>query len=203
MGARTIITVQHTESVHHTNGHAGAWGDWPLTERGRQQAFEIGKFLSGEGCGDGFVMYCSDLKRAVQTAEEINKTLHFKPVYSEAIREVNAGEGNGKPWDWYDAHKIPSNGYSADYKPFADAESDRDLWTRILPFYKSILESSDERILIVSHGTALSFLQQMLMGYSLEDLEKFRFNGRSGSICKFTIEESGKVVANYINLRLY
>lgn len=31
---KTIITVQHTQSVHHTNGHAGAWGDCELWTRG-------------------------------------------------------------------------------------------------------------------------------------------------------------------------
>ena len=51
--SKTIITVQHTESEHHLNGHAGAWGDWSLTEKGRQQAFEIGKWLLNEGCDDG------------------------------------------------------------------------------------------------------------------------------------------------------
>lgn len=50
---KTIITVQHTESEHHLNGHAGAWGNWPLTKKGHQQAFEIGKWLLTEGCDDG------------------------------------------------------------------------------------------------------------------------------------------------------
>ena len=200
---KTIITVQHTESVHHTNGHAGACGNWPLTELGRKQAFKIGEWLLREGCNEGYVMYCSDLDRAAQTAEEINRSLPLTPVFSEIIREVNAGEGNGKPWEWFDAHKIPCDGYSVDYKPFADGESDRELWNRLLPFYKSIMESHDERILIVSHGTAISFLQSMLMGYSLEDIERFRFRGRSGSVSKFTVEDSGKVVADLINMRIY
>ncbi len=47
--SKTIITVQHTESEHHLNGHAGAWGNWPLTKKGHQQAFEIGKWLLTEG----------------------------------------------------------------------------------------------------------------------------------------------------------
>lgn len=72
--SKTIITVQHTESEHHLNRHAGAWGNWSLTEKGRQQAFEIGKWLLTEGCDDGYVMYCSDLARAAQTAEEMNKS---------------------------------------------------------------------------------------------------------------------------------
>ena len=55
-----IITVQHTQSEHHTNGMVGSWTDWNLTELGRQQADRIavrlkeelagkGKNLSGEG----------------------------------------------------------------------------------------------------------------------------------------------------------
>jgi len=198
---KTIITVQHTESEHHLNGHAGAWGNWNLTEKGRKQAFDIGLWLLNEGCSDGFVMYCSDLARAAQTAEEINKTLHLIPVMSELIREVNAGAGNGKPWDWYDGHKAQGNGYDPDYRPFPDAESDRDLWNRLKPFFQQIIESSDDRILIVSHGCLLGFLQAMLMGFEFDDLRKARFSGRSGSISKFTIDSDGCVTANYINQR--
>jgi len=31
-----IITVQHTQSVHHTNGMVGSWTDWDLTDLGRK-----------------------------------------------------------------------------------------------------------------------------------------------------------------------
>ena len=147
-------------------------------------------------------MYCSDLARAAQTAEEINKTLHLTPVMSEVIREVNAGEGNGKPWDWYDEHKIPASGYDPDYRPFPDAESDRDLWNRVQPFYEEITASTDEKILIVSHGCLLGFLQAQLMGFEFEDLRKARFSGRSGSISRFEINDEGRVTAVYINHRL-
>ena len=199
---KIIITVQHTESEHHINGHIGAWGDWELTERGRQQAFEIGKWLLREDCHRGFVMYCSDLKRAAQTAQEISKTLCTAPTVTEQLREVNAGEGNGKPWEWFKENKRPEGAYDADYKPFPDAESDRELWNRISHFYRKIMESSEERILIVSHGTALSFLHSMLMGYELEDIARFRFHGSSGSVSKFVIEPNGKVTACYIGHRI-
>ena len=200
---KTIITVQHTESEHHLNGHAGAWGNWNLTGNGRKQAYEIGRWLQKEGYSEGYVMYSSDLARAAQTAEEINKTLKLTPIMSELIREVNAGAGNGKPWDWYDANKIPNGGgYDPDYRPFPDAESDRDLWNRVRPFYEEILDSKDEKIIIVSHGCLLSFFQAMLMGFEFEDLKTARFNGRSGSISKFTVNSEGRVTANFVNYRL-
>ena len=39
---KNIITIQHTQSVHHTNGMVGSWTDWDLTELGVQQAERIG-----------------------------------------------------------------------------------------------------------------------------------------------------------------
>ena len=43
-----IVTVQHTQSVHHTNGMVGSWTDWDLTETGKKQADNIGKKLGEE-----------------------------------------------------------------------------------------------------------------------------------------------------------
>lgn len=197
---KTIIMVQHTESQHHVNGMIGAWGDWELTQRGKRQAYEVGKWLLQEGCGREFVMYASDLKRALQTAQEIGRVLGLQPVVTPVIREVNAGKGNGQPHEWYEANKEPEGeGYDPDYRPFEDAESDRDLWNRLYPFYQEIISNDEEKILIVSHGTTLSFLQSMLMGDSFRDIPRRRFRGAGGSVSKVILEPDGKAVAQYIN----
>ena len=39
---KTIITIQHTQSIHHTNGMVGSWTDWALSELGKEQAQRIG-----------------------------------------------------------------------------------------------------------------------------------------------------------------
>ena len=64
------------------------------------------------------------------------------------------------------------------------------------------MNSAEEKILIVSHGCLLGFLQAMFMGFEFEDLENARFSGRSGSISKFTVNQEGRITANYINFRL-
>ena len=143
------------------------------------------------------------MKRAVETAEEINKTLCIVPTLTQQLREVNAGDGNGKSVDWYREHQAPKNGYEPDYKPFPNAESDRELWNRLYPFCRQLMESSEERLLIVSHGTTLSFLQSMLMGYKFEDIAKFRFRGFGGSVSKFVLNPDGKTEAYYINQRVF
>jgi hypothetical protein len=29
---QNMITIQHTQSIHHTNGMIGSWTDWDLSE---------------------------------------------------------------------------------------------------------------------------------------------------------------------------
>lgn len=33
--SKVIYTVQHTQSEHHVNGYVDAWGNWNLTELGK------------------------------------------------------------------------------------------------------------------------------------------------------------------------
>ena len=58
---KNIFTIQHTQSVHHTNGMVGSWTDWDLTELGKIQADQIGKKLKDELSGKDVIMYSSDL----------------------------------------------------------------------------------------------------------------------------------------------
>ena len=53
---KSIITVQHTESVHHINDMVGSWTDWELTELRREQADRIGKKLFEATGGRPFVI---------------------------------------------------------------------------------------------------------------------------------------------------
>lgn len=74
-----IIAIHHTQSVNHANGMAGSWKDWELTKLGVEQAERIGRKLSEEIKGEGYVMYSSDLLRAKQTADIIAGYLEISP----------------------------------------------------------------------------------------------------------------------------
>lgn len=97
---KTIITIQHTQSIHHTNGMVGSWTDWDLSELGIQQAKRIGEKLKVELADREFVMYSSDLKRAKQTAENVGKYLDISPVLRTELRERNLGRCCGKSVKW-------------------------------------------------------------------------------------------------------
>ena len=208
MNSKIIYTVQHTQSEHHVNGYVGAWGNWNLTELGKEQARKIGEWLcKHEGCDDTYKMYSSDLNRAAQTADEIQKILKLADSSvskSHLLREINLGAGNGKPRDWYNEHvaKAPEV-YNPDFRSFPDAESDRDLWNRLYDFYKEMIASDDERLIIVSHGGALSFLISMIIGDSFEDRRKRNVFGRSGSVSRFVIKADGSVEISFLNCQVF
>lgn len=207
MNSKIIYTVQHTQSEHHVNGYVGAWGNWNLTELGKEQARKIGEWLAAhEHCDDTYKMYASDLNRAAQTADEIQKALALPDssfTKTQALREINLGEGNGKPRDWYNEHVAPApQKYNPDFRSFPDAESDRELWDRLYTFYEKLISSPDEKIIVVSHGGALSFLISMLMGDSLDDRSKCKAFGRSGSVSRFIIQADGSVEISFLNCQV-
>ena len=93
---KTIFTVQHTQSEHHTNGMVGSWTDWNLTEEGKKQADRIADQLKRELDSREIVLYTSDLKRAMQTAESIASRFHVEPIVKKELRERNLGKCCGK-----------------------------------------------------------------------------------------------------------
>lgn len=185
---KTIITIQHTQSIHHTNGMVGSWTDWDLSETGKSQAENIGRKLSKELSGKNVVMYSSDLKRAAQTADIIGNYLNLDPILSFELRERNLGKCVGKSVQWL-RENIECQERTVDDRMFSDAESRRDEWNRLYPFFQKIITSQDEYILIVSHGDLLSVFNTMWLGSDVESINKAELFGLAGGV-SFMIENN-------------
>ncbi len=195
---RHIITVQHTQSVHHTNGMVGSWTDWDLTELGRSQADRIGKKLKDELAGKKVVMFSSDLKRAKQTAEEIAKYLDVQPILRQELRERNLGKCCGKSVQWL-RENLECPEKTVDDRLFSDGESRRDAWNRLESFYKEIIAGNDENIIIVSHGDLLSIWNAMFLGLPVEALNTVDIHGPGGGVSHMFICDDGKHLVKHIN----
>ena len=126
---KRIITVQHPQSVHHTNGMIGSWTDWELTETGKQQAENIAENLRNELSGNKYILYSSDLLRAKQTAEIIAKRFAIESIYRKELRERNLGRCCGQSVQWLKDH-MECEEKTIDDKVFSNAESRRDVWMR-------------------------------------------------------------------------
>ncbi len=188
---KTIITIQHTQSVHHTNGMVGSWTDWELSELGVAQAEKIGEKLKTELAGRNFVMYSSDLLRAKQTAEHVGKHLGSEPILKKELRERNLGKCCGKSVQWL-RENLECQEKTIDDRLFSDAESRRDEWNRLKPFFEEIMANDEENIILVSHGDLLSVFNSMFMGLDVETMNTCEMFGLSGGVYYMFVNDEGK-----------
>lgn len=188
---KTIITIQHTQSMHHTNGMVGSWTDWELSELGMQQANRIGEKLKAELLDKKFVMYSSDLLRAKQTAENIGKHLGISPILRIELRERNLGRCCGKSVQWL-RENFEMQEKTIDDRLFSDAESRRDEWNRLKPFFDEVMKSDNENIIIVSHGDLLSVFNTMFLGLNVETINTSEMFGLAGGVSYMFENNEGK-----------
>lgn len=190
---KTIITVQHTQSLHHNNGMIGSWTDWDLSPLGIQQADRLAKNLLPITVGKEWTLYTSDLLRAKHTAAYIAKALQIEPVEATVLRERNLGAAVGKSVQWFRENKQRQEYWVTD-RFFDDAESRKDVWDRLLPFVEKLLDSEEENILLVSHGDTLSIFYALWLGMQPEDLNRCNLYGFAGGVSFLNLQDDGKRV---------
>jgi len=203
---KNIITIQHTQSVHHTNGMIGGQGDWNLSELGIEQAKRIGEKLSKELKDKKYVMYASDLLRAKQTAENVGSYLGIEPILRNELREISLGDANGISKEESRKILLGSKG-TIDDIIYPNAESIRDVYNRLAVFLNEILASKDENIIIVAHGISLGVFNILWLGMEAEALNRCQMQGASGSLSfmREEVTEFGvmKRLVNRFNDRTY
>jgi broad specificity phosphatase PhoE len=194
---KNVITIQHTQAIHHNNGMVGSWTDWELTELGHEQAENIGKRLSAELRGQEYKIYSSDLLRARQTAGPIARYLGVEVEYRVELRELNLGAGIGKTLQWLRENGQPVK--MIDDRSFPDAESAREVWDRLSAFCDQIIAGAAENIIIVSHGFALGLWPSVWLGLDVQTLDRAEFGGMTGGVSFMSATTSGKRVLHRIN----
>ena len=192
---KTIITIQHTQSIHHTNGMVGSWTDWDLSELGVRQAETLAKNLAAE-LSEGYVLYTSDLRRARQTAAIVAEKLGITEIRErKELRERNLGEAVGKSVAWLQENIVKQE-VTIDDRMFPSAESRRDVWERLTPFLQEILDSPEEKIILVSHGDILSVWNALWLGMQPEQMNHCDLWGAAGSVGIMRAMDNGKRVIN-------
>lgn len=188
---KQIITIQHTQSIHHTNGMVGSWTDWDLSELGIRQAESIGANLAKQLGGKRFIMYSSDLLRAKHTAEIVGRHLGLEPILRTELRERNLGKCVGKSVQWLRENiEVPEK--TVDDRMFSDAESRRDEWDRLAPFFDEIMRNDEDNIIIVSHGDLLSVFNAMFLKLGVEFLNQGELFGFAGGVSFLFENDEGK-----------
>lgn len=151
-----IYLVRHGQSKANEKDLFLGHGDLDLTEKGVLQAKMTAKFLATLPID---VIYSSDLLRAYNTALETAKLLNLPVNKEKALREIDCGEWDMKPFPYIKEHFKTS--YNVWLNNVAEArcdggESVEELQNRIVKAVDKIVkENMDKTVLIFSHATAI------------------------------------------------
>jgi alpha-ribazole phosphatase/probable phosphoglycerate mutase len=161
-----IVFVTHSTSTDNEAGIASGHSDVSLSAIGRRQAAELGE--SSHGRFDA--VYCSDLRRAVETAE-----IAFGSSFSTdaRLREQDYGERTGAP-----SAEIEVERRTTVDAPFPGGESLRDVVRRMRGFVDEI--EDDQRVLVIGHRATKIGFDVLLGGLSLEEAVSSDFAWQPG-----------------------
>ncbi|THK35385.1 histidine phosphatase family protein [Ensifer sp. MPMI2T] len=181
---KNLLVVTHTQSVHHVENKAGGWYDTGLTPRGEADAKATAERLATMISGGDVEIYSSDLLRASQTAAVIAKRLQRPVVKTADLREISYGSAGGKPQAWLDERQLPApDNNRMDHRGgIEDAETRRELASRVYRCVDSIIERACETQIIVTHGFALTFVVAAWIKMPIDAAGHVNFPARSGSI---------------------
>ncbi len=167
-----IIFETHSTSVDNEAGIASGWRDACLSLTGREQAKELGKRRRGERLD---AVFCSDLRRAVETAEIAFGTA--VPIYPDIrLREYDYGTLTGAP-----PERIHTERPGRVDTPFPEGESLRDVVERVRSFLDGLARDwNGKGVVVIGHvATKLAF-DQLLGGLSLDEVASAPFTWQPG-----------------------
>ncbi|MEM8736315.1 MAG: histidine phosphatase family protein [Planctomycetota bacterium] len=187
----TIYVVTHTESKHHTERLVGGWYDASLTVRGKVQATAIADAIRRRVSAKPR-LFCSDLRRAFQTAEPMAALLDCKIETTTDLREVSCGVAEGGPQAWLDENivKPPIGEGRLDHRICEGAETRREAATRVYAFMQRLMDDLPLESVIVTHGFVATFVLSAWIGLPIEAAAHVSFPLDSGSITTLKLDET-------------
>ena len=179
---KTIILVRHGEAEHLVSDLTGGWSQTPLTEKGRAQAQAVASRLSRDLEGVNHAFYCSDLKRAHQTAEIIAQETGVQPILSQGLRELNNGVAANKMKSEVEHLFRPPSDPIMDWQSYPGAETWRIFYHRIRASMDQIHEMEDRPTLIVAHGGTIVNIVAWWLRIDEEKLSYITFRSSPASL---------------------
>ena len=172
----TVIFVRHGQSTANLERFFAGHNNAPLTALGHKQAENTANFLKNYPI---CAIYSSDLARSMQTAEPTGK-LHDLPIIPDrALREIYAGEWEGRSYDEL------TEKYADSYTTWRTdcgrahpegGESTLELGARIYREVDRLIEfHRGECFAIFTHATPIRLMRAKWEGYPIEELRRVEF----------------------------
>jgi broad specificity phosphatase PhoE len=179
----TILYSPHSTSVDNEAGRASGHADVPLSERGRQQARELGKHYEAEVLD---AVFCSDLRRASTTAE-IAFGARGVPIIPDArLREYDYGAMTQHP-----VAQVEAEFARRVSEPFPGGESMVMAAQRVGAFLREVLQAYDGKtIAVIGHRATRYALEYWCDHASLDEIVRARWEWRDVPIWRYALHTS-------------
>jgi phosphoserine phosphatase len=177
-----LLLVRHGETEWNKSGRYQGRTDIDLNAVGIQQAEALRQRLGKEKIN---VIYSSDLKRAVHTAEIIALEHNAELVTGKELREIDFGEFDGLTFAEIKQRYPTSNWWAAKdaEEKLPNGESVSQLTARVSQFISGLrIHTDEETVLVVAHGGALRSLLCLLLALGLEHWWQIRLDTASLTI---------------------
>ena len=160
-----VYLIRHGATVLSREDRFAGSSDVALSEEGLEQANKLGKRLRHEKIS---AVYCSDMHRAIHTAEAVAHPHGLTPIPRPGLREIDHGRWEGM------VHKVVEEKFAAEYKawdadplltPPPGGESGLSVLSRSLPaLAKIVSDHTDETVAVVSHKATNRLLLCSILG---------------------------------------
>ena len=167
-----IYLIRHGKD---DGNYRGGWANLGLVPEGEQQAAQLAHFLSNnKNAYPISKIITSDLKRAVQTAEAIQKALHLSLILSKEWREMNNGDLAGM------LNSVALEKYSGLFfntlrmdETYPNGESPINFFNRIKQTYFNLLaDKSNDNAAIVTHSGVINIIYHLVKGIEWSNKNK-------------------------------
>jgi 2,3-bisphosphoglycerate-dependent phosphoglycerate mutase len=154
-----LILARHGEAAYETDTMTDSGGS--LTALGREQARELGERLAGERVAG---VVCSELSRAVQTAELAAAGLGLPVEVRVGLQEFAIGDFLGRAWDPLVFDPVIAGWLAGDLGPAVPGgESGERVAERVLAVLDDVADRfRGETVLAVTHGGVILALMGRL-----------------------------------------
>jgi 2,3-bisphosphoglycerate-dependent phosphoglycerate mutase len=168
-----IVFETHSISEDNERGIATGWHPGALSQEGRRLAAELGNLRGDDGIQ---VVFSSDLRRTVETAEIAFGATPIPILHDWRLRECDYGDQNGMP-----AAEVHRDRRLYLDEPYPNGETWRQAVQRVGRFLDDLpLRWEGMRVLVVGHVATRCAFEHYLNKVALEVLIEARFVWRPG-----------------------
>ena len=159
-----IYFARHGETVWNVENKICGMTDSPLTEKGRQQARELGQKVKESGVHIDEILY-SPLSRAADTAKAVAEATGLPARCEPRLREQCFGRYEGTPRDGAE-FRISKTHFADRY---GDGESMMQLAQRIYNLLDELRQDEDKTYLLVAHNGIARVVESYFHDMTNED----------------------------------